>query len=71
MHSDLEAEVNAVRELVNEVQETEKQSQHVIEQTHTQNKHGELHCHNQGKPVFMENHTGHPENDSDNKQVFR
>lgn len=64
MQSDLEAKVNSVTELLNKLQETDKQLQRVTEQqTSIQNKHEKLHCHAHEKQmnVFMEQHIRHLE----------
>ncbi|XP_006891878.1 PREDICTED: protein TALPID3 [Elephantulus edwardii] len=59
VQSDLEAKVNSVTELLNKLQETDKQLQRVTEQQTTiQNKQENLHCHDHEKQmnVFMEQH---------------
>ncbi|XP_030895708.1 protein TALPID3 [Leptonychotes weddellii] len=59
VQSDLEAKVNSVTELLNKLQEADKQLQRVTEQqTSIQNKHEKLHCHDHEKQmnVFMEQH---------------
>ncbi|XP_042638366.1 protein TALPID3 [Orycteropus afer afer] len=64
VQSDLEAKVNSVTELLNKLQETDKQLQRVTEQqTNIQNKHEKLHCHDHEKQmnVFMEQHIRHLE----------
>ncbi|XP_037688544.1 protein TALPID3 isoform X2 [Choloepus didactylus] len=64
VQSDLEAKVNSVTELLNKLQETDKQLQRVTEQqTNSQNKHEKLHCHDHEKQmnVFMEQHIRHLE----------
>lgn len=64
MQSDLEAKVNSVTELLNKLQEADKQLQRVTEQqTSIQNKHEKLHCHDHEKQmnVFMEQHIRHLE----------
>ncbi|XP_023582009.1 protein TALPID3 isoform X2 [Trichechus manatus latirostris] len=64
VQSDLEAKVNSVTELLNKLQETDKQLQRVTEQqTNIQNKHEKLHCHDHEKQmnVFMEQHIKHLE----------
>nr|KAF6485073.1 hypothetical protein HJG63_007205 [Rousettus aegyptiacus] len=64
VQSDLEAKVNSVTELLNKLQETDKQLQRVTEQqTSIQNKHEKLHCHDHEKQmnVFMEQHIRHLE----------
>ncbi|XP_036113089.1 protein TALPID3 isoform X2 [Molossus molossus] len=64
VQSDLEAKVNSVTELLNKLQETDKQLQRVTEQqTSIQNKHETLHCHAHEKQmnVFMEQHIRHLE----------
>ncbi|EPY80380.1 AT-rich interactive domain-containing protein 4A isoform 2, partial [Camelus ferus] len=64
VQSDLEAKVNSVTELLNKLQETDKQLQRVTEQqTSIQNKHEKLHCHEHEKQmnVFMEQHIKHLE----------
>lgn len=64
MQSDLEAKVNSVTELLNKLQETDKQLQRVTEQqTSIQNKHEKPHCHDHEKQmnVFMEQHIRHLE----------
>ncbi|KAG8511740.1 Protein TALPID3, partial [Galemys pyrenaicus] len=64
VQSELEAKVNSVTELLNKLQETDKQLQRVTEQQtsiqHTQEK---LHCHDHEKQmnVFMEQHIRHLE----------
>lgn len=60
----MEAKVNSVTELLNKLQETDKQLQRVTEQqTSIQNKHEKLHCHDHEKQmnVFMEQHIRHLE----------
>ncbi|XP_059550614.1 protein TALPID3 isoform X3 [Myotis daubentonii] len=64
VQSDLEAKVNSVTELLNKLQETDKQLQRVTEQQASiQNKHEKLHCHDHEKQmnVFMEQHIRHLE----------
>nr|XP_045011514.1 protein TALPID3 [Jaculus jaculus] len=63
VQSDLEAKVNSVTELLNKLQETDKQLQRVTEQTDIQNKQDKLHCHDHEKQmnVFMEQHIRHLE----------
>ncbi|KAH0517156.1 Protein TALPID3 [Microtus ochrogaster] len=64
VQSDLEAKVNSVAELLNKLQETDKQLQRVAEhQTNIQNKQEKLHCHDHEKQlnVFMEQHIRHLE----------
>ncbi|ERE72313.1 hypothetical protein H671_5g15127 [Cricetulus griseus] len=64
VQSDLEAKVNSVAELLNKLQETDKQLQRVAEhQTSIQNKQEKLHCHDHEKQmnVFMEQHIRHLE----------
>ena len=64
MQSELEAKVNSVTELLNKLQETDKQLQRVTEQQTTmQNKQETLHCHDHEKQmnVFMEQHIRHLE----------
>ncbi|XP_058423001.1 protein TALPID3 isoform X2 [Diceros bicornis minor] len=64
VQSDLEAKVNSVTELLNKLQETDKQLQRVTEQqTSIQNKHEKLHCHDHEKQMnlFMEQHIRHLE----------
>lgn len=64
VQSDLEAKVNSVTELLNKLQETDKQLQRVTEQqTNIHNKHKSLHCHDHDKQmnVFMEQHIRHLE----------
>uniref|UniRef100_A0A673U7Z5 KIAA0586 n=1 Tax=Suricata suricatta TaxID=37032 RepID=A0A673U7Z5_SURSU len=64
VQSDLEAKVNSVTELLNKLQETDKQLQRVTEQqTSVQNKHEKLHCHDHEKQMnmFMERHMRHLE----------
>ncbi|XP_046503519.1 protein TALPID3 isoform X1 [Equus quagga] len=64
VQSDLEAKVNSVTELLNKLQETDKQLQRVTEQrTSIQNKHEKLHCHDHEKQMnaFMEQHIKHLE----------
>ncbi|XP_076778168.1 protein TALPID3 isoform X2 [Arvicanthis niloticus] len=64
VQSDLEAKVNSVGELLNKLQETDKQLQRVTEhQASIQNKQEKLHCHNHEKQmnVFMEQHIRHLE----------
>ncbi|XP_077624839.1 protein TALPID3 isoform X2 [Crocuta crocuta] len=64
VQSDLEAKVNSVTELLNKLQETDKQLQRVTEQqTSVQNKHEKLHCHDHEKQmnVIMERHIRHLE----------
>ncbi|KAM9714711.1 protein TALPID3 isoform 1-T3 [Dama dama] len=64
VQSELEAKVNSVTELLNKLQETDKQLQRVTEQQTTmQNKQETLHCHNHEKQmnVFMEQHIRHLE----------
>ncbi|XP_023401974.2 protein TALPID3 isoform X3 [Loxodonta africana] len=61
---DLEAKVNSVTELLNKLQETDKQLQRVTEQqTNVQNKHEKLHCrdHEKQMSMFMEQHIKHLE----------
>lgn len=60
----MEAKVNSVAELLNKLQETDKQLQRVAEhQTSIQNKQEKLHCHDREKQlnVFMEQHIRHLE----------
>uniref|UniRef100_A0A8I3P5H5 KIAA0586 n=1 Tax=Canis lupus familiaris TaxID=9615 RepID=A0A8I3P5H5_CANLF len=64
VQSDLEAKVNSVTELLNKLQETDKQLQRVTErQTSIQNKHEKIHCHDHEKQmnVVMEQHLRHLE----------
>uniref|UniRef100_A0A4W2ETU9 KIAA0586 n=1 Tax=Bos indicus x Bos taurus TaxID=30522 RepID=A0A4W2ETU9_BOBOX len=64
VQSELEAKVNSVTELLNKLQETDKQLQRVTEQQTTmQNKQETLHCHDHEKQmnVFMEQHIRHLE----------
>ncbi|XP_040082270.1 protein TALPID3 isoform X3 [Oryx dammah] len=64
VQSELEAKVNSVTELLNKLQETDKQLQRVTEQQTTmQNKQEMLHCHDHEKQmnVFMEQHIRHLE----------
>ncbi|XP_028645130.1 protein TALPID3 isoform X4 [Grammomys surdaster] len=64
VQSDLEAKVNSVGELLNKLQETDKQLQRVTEhQASIQNKQEKLHCHDHEKQmnVFMEQHIRHLE----------
>lgn len=64
MQSDLEAKVHSVTELLNKLQETDKQLQRVTEQQASlQNKHEKQHCHDHEKQmnVFMEQHIRHLE----------
>uniref|UniRef100_A0A8D0SR46 KIAA0586 n=1 Tax=Sus scrofa TaxID=9823 RepID=A0A8D0SR46_PIG len=64
VQSDLEAKVNSVTELLNKLQETDKQLQRVTEQqTSIQSKQEKLHCHDHEKQmsVFMEQHIRHLE----------
>ncbi|KAG5206754.1 hypothetical protein JEQ12_018327 [Ovis aries] len=64
VQSELEAKVNSVTELLNKLQETDKQLQRVTEhQTTMQNKQETLHCHDHEKQmnVFMEQHIRHLE----------
>ncbi|XP_059952125.1 protein TALPID3 isoform X4 [Mesoplodon densirostris] len=64
VQSELEAKVNTVTELLNKLQETDKQLQRVTEQQTTiQNKHEKLHCRDHGKQmnVFMEQYIRHLE----------
>ncbi|KAK1339248.1 hypothetical protein QTO34_019927 [Cnephaeus nilssonii] len=64
VQSDLEAKVNSVTELLNKLQETDKQLQRVTEQQASiQNKHEKQHCHDHEKQmnVFMEQHIRHLE----------
>ncbi|KAM9093448.1 protein TALPID3 isoform 1-T2 [Megaptera novaeangliae] len=64
VQSELEAKVNTVTELLNKLQETDKQLQRVTEQQTTiQNEHEKLHCRDHGKQmnVFMEQHIRHLE----------
>uniref|UniRef100_A0A8C0HXE3 KIAA0586 n=1 Tax=Balaenoptera musculus TaxID=9771 RepID=A0A8C0HXE3_BALMU len=64
VQSELEAKVSTVTELLNKLQETDKQLQRVTEQQTTiQNEHEKLHCHDHGKQmnVFMEQHIRHLE----------
>ncbi|CAO2586528.1 Protein TALPID3 [Lemmus lemmus] len=64
VQSDLEAKVNSVAELLNKLQETDKQLQRVAEhQASIQNKQEKLHCHDHEKQlnVFMEQHMRHLE----------
>lgn len=64
MQSDLEAKVNSVTELLNKLQETDKQLQRVTEQqANIQDKHEKRHCHDHEKQmnVFMEQHIRHLE----------
>ncbi|XP_032763797.1 protein TALPID3 isoform X2 [Rattus rattus] len=59
VQSDLEAKVNSVGELLNKLQETDKQLQRVTEhQASIQHKQEKLHCHDHEKQmnVFMEQH---------------
>lgn len=56
--------MNSVAELLNKLQETDKQLQRVAEhQTSIQNKQEKLHCHDHEKQmnVFMEQHIRHLE----------
>lgn len=60
----MEAKVNSVTELLNKLQETDKQLQRVTEQqTSVQSKHEKLHCHDHEKQmnVIMERHIRHLE----------
>ncbi|KAM6202135.1 protein TALPID3 [Rhynchocyon petersi] len=64
VQSDLEAKVNSVTELLNKLQETDKQLQRVTEQQTTiQNKQEKFHCHDHEKQmnVFIERHIRHLE----------
>ncbi|XP_053529309.1 protein TALPID3 isoform X2 [Artibeus jamaicensis] len=64
VQSDLEAKVNSVTELLNKLQETDKQLQRVTEQqANIQDKHEKRHCHDHEKQmsVFMEQHIRHLE----------
>ncbi|XP_007466108.1 PREDICTED: protein TALPID3 isoform X2 [Lipotes vexillifer] len=64
VQSELESKVNTVTELLNKLQETDKQLQRVTEQQTTiQNKHEKLHCRDHGKQmnVFMEQYIRHLE----------
>uniref|UniRef100_A0A8C6RI44 RIKEN cDNA 2700049A03 gene n=1 Tax=Nannospalax galili TaxID=1026970 RepID=A0A8C6RI44_NANGA len=64
VQSDLEAKVNSVTELLNKLQETDKQLQRVTEQqTSIQTKQEKFHCHDHEKQmnVFMEKHMRHLE----------
>ena len=64
MQSELEAKVSTVTELLNKLQETDKQLQRVTEQQTTiQNEHEKLHCRDHGKQmnVFMEQRIRHLE----------
>ncbi|XP_059770303.1 protein TALPID3 isoform X2 [Balaenoptera ricei] len=64
VQSELEAKVSTVTELLNKLQETDKQLQRVTEQQTTiQNEHEKLHCRDHGKQmnVFMEQHIRHLE----------
>ncbi|XP_057586361.1 protein TALPID3 isoform X2 [Hippopotamus amphibius kiboko] len=63
VQSELEAKVNSVTELLNKLQETDKQLQRVTEQQTIQNKQEKLHCHDHEKQmnVFMEQHIRHLE----------
>nr|KAF6392315.1 hypothetical protein mPipKuh1_007139 [Pipistrellus kuhlii] len=64
VQSDLEAKVHSVTELLNKLQETDKQLQRVTEQQASlQNKHENQHCHDHEKQmnVFMEQHIRHLE----------
>lgn len=64
VQSDLEAKVNSVGELLNKLQETDKQLQRVTEhQASIQHKQEKLHCHDHEKQmnVFMEQHIRHLE----------
>lgn len=64
VQSELEAKVNSVTELLNKLQETDKQLQRVTEQqTSIQHKQEKLHCHDHEKQmnVFMEQHIRHLE----------
>ncbi|XP_042538467.1 protein TALPID3 [Dipodomys spectabilis] len=54
VHSDLEAKVNSVTELLNKLQETDKNLQWVTEQqTSIQNNQNKLHCHDHEKQISM------------------
>lgn len=60
----MEAKVNSVAELLNKLQETDKQLQRVAEQqTGIHNKQEKLHCHDHEKQlnVLMEQHIRHLE----------
>lgn len=60
----MEAKVNSVGELLNKLQETDKQLQRVTEhQASIQHKQEKLHCHDHEKQmnVFMEQHIRHLE----------
>ncbi|XP_045143565.1 protein TALPID3 [Echinops telfairi] len=64
VQSDLEAKVNSVTELLNKLQETDKQLQRVTEQQTTiQSQQEKLHCYDHEKQlsVFMEQHMRHLE----------
>ncbi|XP_057400062.1 protein TALPID3 isoform X3 [Balaenoptera acutorostrata] len=64
VQSELEAKVSTVTELLNKLQETDKQLQRVTEQQTTiQNEHEKLHCRDHGKQmnVFMEQRIRHLE----------
>ncbi|KAM5340520.1 protein TALPID3 isoform 3-T3 [Glossophaga mutica] len=64
VQSDLEAKVNSVTQLLNKLQETDKQLQRVTEQqANIQDKHEKRHCHDHEKQmnVFMEQHIRHLE----------
>ncbi|KAM4853238.1 protein TALPID3 isoform 2-T4 [Thomomys bottae] len=64
VQSDLEAKVNSVTELLNKLQETDKNLQRVTEQqTSIQNNQEKLHCHDHEKQmnVLMEQHIKHLE----------
>ncbi|XP_012580118.1 PREDICTED: protein TALPID3 isoform X2 [Condylura cristata] len=64
VQSELEAKVNSVTELLNKLQETDKQLQRVTEQqTNIQHTQEKLHCHDHEKQmnVFMEQHIRHLE----------
>ncbi|XP_055989198.1 protein TALPID3 isoform X2 [Sorex fumeus] len=64
VQSDLEAKVNSVTELINKLQETDKQLQRVTEQqTSLQRSQEKIHCHDHEKQmnVFMEQHIRHLE----------
>ncbi|XP_048217810.1 protein TALPID3 isoform X1 [Perognathus longimembris pacificus] len=64
VQNDLEAKVNSVTELLNKLQETDKNLQQVTEhQTSVQNNQEKLHCHDHEKQmnVLMEKHFKHLE----------
>ncbi|XP_054989602.1 protein TALPID3 isoform X2 [Sorex araneus] len=64
VQSDLEAKVNSVTELINKLQETDKQLQRVTEQqTGLQKSQEKVHCHDHEKQMsaFMEQHIRHLE----------